>query len=380
MKLRTRRCTRGRSAHIAFVVTVVPALLLPLFLTGCVTTETPEGGDEAGDEAGSEEIPSWYLNPDEKYPEDRYMTAVGSGETRRAAEEQAYAGLSQAFEIDIRVDSTTQERYREIMTEEGNMTESEVELSQTVEVQSGQELLNVRTAEAAVDDRGRVRTIAYIERQPTGNIYAELIRENDEQISSLVNEADEADDPVRRYAYLNSAAVVARNNELLLEQLRIISPAIRNTIDISYDPNDLVSRRADAAQEIRVAVDLEVEADGGGDGESNETSRVETALREAISAERFVMDEQDPVLRLSADVEMRPIELNPDFETVRWVLDLELRREGGASIVSQGENGRVSANTIESARAMAYSDIQNLLEEEFSSRLSGYFDSLVLGD
>lgn len=367
-----RSDVKGKTAHEfgahALVVAVVIGTASTVVLSGCATGTTAEDGDNAG----AEDIPAWYLDPEEKYPDDQYLSAVGSGETRRAAEEQAYAGLSQAFEIDIQVDSTTQERYREIMTEEGNMTESEVELSQTVDVQSGQELMNVRTAEAAIDDEGRVRTIAYIERQPTGNMYADLIRKNDEQISSLVNEARETGDPVRRYASLNAAVAVARNNEVLLEQLRIISPPIHGALRVSYDFDPLISRRADAAEQIRVAVELDSEADGG--------ARVETALREAVGERRFVITEQDPVLRVSGEVEMQPVELNPDFETVRWTLDLELRREDGASIVSYGEDGRASATTRESARALAWSDMQGLIHEEFAGRMSGYFDSLVLGE
>lgn len=320
--------------------------------------------------AASSEVPAWYLNPAAVYPDEIYLTAVGTGDTRRAAEQQAMAGLSQIFEADIQVDMTTRERYADIVTAQGSFSESEVELAQTTNVQSAQRLLNVQTGEAAVDESGRVHVIAYIERIPTGRLYLDLIEKNGAQVGYFLDEADNSPDLIRAYAYESAAAVVAAGNELLRYQLRIIAPAMERIVQLPYDYNNVLRRRADAASRMRVAVNI------GND----EGGRVAGVVRQALGEERFPVDGSNPVLRVGGRVSVEPVELSADFETVRWVLTLDVSGPEGVSILTYDDQGRASAVTVESARSFAYRDIQDAVEKNFIVMLRRYFDSVVLGE
>lgn len=348
---------------------ITSSLVIVVLLAGCAGVPTGSGGT-GSPAARGQQLPEWYLNPSAVYPDAVYLTAVGTGDTRRDAEQQALAGLSQIFEADIEVDMTTRERYREIMSAQGNLSETEVELAQTTNVRSAQTLLNVQMGEAAVDDSGRVHAIAYIERIPTGRLYMDLIEKNGDQVARFLNEAEQSDNRIREYAYVSAATVVATGNELLRDQLRIIAPAMGQVIQLPYVYEDVLRERADLASQMRVAVAID----------NDEGDRVGGVVRQALGAERFPVASENPVLRVIGRVGVEPVELSPDFESVRWILNLALSGVDGVTLISYDDQGRASAVTTESAIAFAYRDIEAAVQQNFVVRLRRYFDSLVLGD
>ena len=96
--------------------------LAVLVLVGCGSSPSPA----AQASRGGSDLPDWYLNPGEVYPDGTYLVSVGTGDTRRAAEQQAMAGLAQSFEASIQVDVTTQERYRDLVTALPTVTDGHI--------------------------------------------------------------------------------------------------------------------------------------------------------------------------------------------------------------------------------------------------------------
>ncbi len=353
---RTRTIQRGITA----TVLAVSALVIAACAAGPAPAPTARG----------QELPDWYLNPSAVYPDEVYLTAVGTGDTRRAAEQQAMAGLSQIFEAEIEVDMTTRERYRDIMTGSGTLSETEVELAQTTSVRSAQNLLNVQMGEAAVDESGRVHAIAYIERIPTGRLYVDLIEKNGEQVRYFLDQARTSESPVRAYAWVSAAAIVATGNELLRDQLRIIAPAMGQIIQLPYVYEDVLQERVDGASRMRVSVAVD----------GDEGDRVGGTVRQALGRERFPISSDNPVLRVTGRVSVEEVALSDDFETARWVLNLAMSGPDGVELLSYDDQGRASAVTIDSAKAFAYRDVQQAVEQNFVGAMRRYFDSLVLGD
>lgn len=354
---------RGDRSRRAQTETALQLTLSVLVLLSFSCATGPESG-------GGEEYPDWYLDPKSVYPDDTYLSAVGSGDSRRDAEQQALAGLSQIFEARVRVDQRTQERYEELMTSQGSASESEVRLLQSTRVESNQDLLNVQFGETAVDESGRVHTIAYLERLPTAQVYRSLILTNADQVQQYLSEADGKESPVDRYAYLSAASVVADSNEVLIDQLRIIQPGMENTVDLGYEQQRIRSRKSELAQEMSVGVSLE------GDEEGRITSLVE----EAISSEFFPIDDQDPMMRVRGRADTAPAQGGEGFESVRWNLALQFQGPQGEGLVSYQGSDRASGVTEEAARSFAYEDMETAIREEFIGSLRNYFDRRVLGE
>lgn len=349
------------------VTRVVLVSLAGMFLAACVS---PGGGGAARAPGPAGELPEWYLNPQSVYPSETFLTAIGSGDTRRDAEQQALAGLSQVFEAEIRVDQRTSERYSEIMSAQGSMSESEVRLAQDTNVRSNQTLLNVQFGEAAVDELGQVHVIAYIERLPTARVYTDLIETNGEQVELFLDESEAGGGLVRSYAYLSAAAVVSQANEVLREQLRIIAPGFSQMVSLGYDPDVVLQRRADLASQMRVSVRVS----------GDDTGRIEGLVRAALSEERLPISNDDPVLQVSGTMRIDDGEVNDNFLSVRWSLTLDMSGPDGSTLVTFDEQARASAVSREAAVSFAYSDMEEAVADGFVAAMRDYFDGLVLGN
>lgn len=344
-------------------------VLVGFALASCATGPAPSSGGSGGG-GGDEDLPEWYLNPQNVYPDDVYLSAVGTGDSRRDAEQQAMASLSQIFESEIRVDSRTEERYRELATAEGNLSESEVQLSQNTNVRSNQTLLNVQYGEAAVDDMGRVHVIAYIERNPTAQVYRNLIQKNSDQVASFLTQSRSSTDIIRRYAFLSAAGVVAAGNEVLVNQLDIIQPGFSRTVPLAYDYDQILQERVDLASQMRVSISI------AGD----EDNRIADVIREALSEERFPISAQSPTLQITGRINLSPLELSGDFKSVNWVLTLDMSGPDGSALVTYNNEDRASGVTLDSARAFAYQDMEEAVTDDFVGAMRRYFDGVVLGN
>lgn len=368
--MKLKRCRNERDAtHISVwrgfrglrLAQLLVVLVLGTFLFSCAT---------GPGRASGKDLPDWYFEPQSVYPDDTYLSAVGSGDSRRQAEQQALAGLSQVFEARVRVDARTRERYEELMTAEGSASESEVQLLQSTRVESNQDLLNVQFGETAVDESGRVHTIAYLERLPTAQVYRGLIIKNADQVRTYLSEAEQKESPVDRYAYLSAASIVAQGNEVLIDQLRIIQPGMENTVELGYESQRIQSRRSDLAQEMTVGVSVVGDEEG----------RITSVVEEAISNEFFPIDNESPMMQIDGRVETSPAEGGEGFESVRWNLALQLQGPEGQGLVSYQGSDRASGVTEDAARSFAYQDMEDGVRQEFIGSLRTYFDRRVMGE
>ncbi len=337
------------------------SIVLAVLIAGCASA--PSGAPRGGNDE-----PEWLLNPASAYPDEMFLSAVGSGDTRAAAEQNAAAGIAQIFEARVSVDMRTAERYQELVSGSSTLTESEVQLTQSVSIRSDQTLLNIQYGESFTDAMGRVSVIAYLERIPTGRIYADLIQKNGTQVENFRAESGAGGDLVRQYAFLSAASVVAANNEVLRDQLRIIAPGFGELAQVGYDYDDLLREKADLA--ARMTVSVAVDNDEGG--------RIAGAVREALSEERFPSAES-AVLAVRGSVRMEPTEINPDYKSVRWYLNLEMVGPDGRALVTYDNQERASGVSEEAAQAFAYADIEEAVRKDFVGAMRAYFDGMVLG-
>jgi hypothetical protein len=338
-------------ASISLILAIAAAALL----FGCRT------GSPAVTGGG---YPPWYRDPYALYPKEKYLAAVGSGDTRADAQREALSGLAQLISVNVSVDLTSRELYRELSSERGLLTDEELELTSTTSLESDQTLLNVRFGEAAVDRTGTVHIIAFLDREASGRIYLDAVRLHAAQIAELLDAAERAENPLRRFAALAAAQAVGSAYASLVTQLRVISPAMVPASASLYSYPDL-ERRARAAQsELRICLDI--------------TGRYREELAAAVSslmtAEGFSVTPLSPtcdlVVRGQADV--AEAQLNPDFATLRWDLQVNAALPGGETIVRIDTQGRTSGINSAAAASLVRMDIQEILSDEFLPQLRLY--------
>ena len=322
--------------------------LLILLLAGCASR--------------SVDSPAWLLNPQETYPAAQYLVAVGKGDTRRAAENSAAAGLARIFESQIHAEETLSET----TTEARGAIESFDQFSElraNIRIGSKQNLLNIQFGETFTDRRGRVSAAAVLPRAETAEIYRTRIGENTKDIVLLTHRSDTADGPLEKYAFRRAAVRKALENDLLLAQLDIILPGARERQSLHYDPQTLYSETAAAARDVTFSVQL---PGNGGD-----------ALREALTGMGFSENEK-AVLRFSGSATFEETDLRRGtLVFVRYRYQLETLTADDSLVLSVSGSRREGHINFEQATDRARRSLRAELLEQVPRELGKTLDRLA---
>ena len=312
------------------------------------------------------ETPSWVSNPREKYPDSDYLVAVGSGDTRRDAEEAAASSLSMIFESAIKAENTLVERYKELSSAAGESLEKQSESGKNITISSNQTLYNIQYGEGYTDEKGTTYVVAYLERSPTAEIYKTKIGVNAGQIRYYLDRSGSSPTVPLKYAYLNAAAVIGKINRSLRDQLVIILPGENEKLALGYDDNALMT--AWAAMTKKVVFSVAVGGEAGG--------KVADFIKKSLSAQGFVVG-GDPVFSLKGESSIENVYLQSPQKFVRWTYTLQLSGEAGETLATLTENGREGHVTQEEARARAYRTMGEKIGLSLPRELARYFDGLV---
>jgi hypothetical protein len=312
--------------------------------------------------------PDWILNPYNKYAESDYLATLGEGDTRRDAESNAAAALSRIFQTDVQVDSVAVQRYNEIAKDGGYQTESERDITETVNLQSQQTLINVQYGDVYINDTGRYYIIAYINRSQTAQIYHEKINKNSEAVVNFLNSSNQSSGLLKKYAYIDAAYLFSSNNEMLLNQLSIISPGFKDSISMPYNHNDVLLQRTQIAEEMVFSVSIANDTD----------SKISNIITDMLSNRGFAVTDAFAPLAVAGNILVEPIQLNNGYENVRWSLTVDLKDETGNILVSINKDQRETSISQAQAIAIAYNEMEELIDSKFMGEFVKYLDSFIL--
>lgn len=311
--------------------------------------------------------PGWLSDSKSLYPDNMYLSAIGEGDTRRQAEADAAAALARIFETRVETQSTFNEHYYELVAGDQADATTTTEQEQNVSLTSAQTLLNVQYGESYTDERGRVHIIGYIDRLRTGQVYEQKISKEATQVRGFLRKGRQSGDPLDAYAYLSAALAVAQHNDVMMDQLAIISPSMHEFIDLGYTLDVIISEQRATGQQI--GMDVRVTGDDSG--------KIETALREQLSAQGFAL-RKNGLLKVIADVQWEDVDLNkPNQVFVRWHLKVNVERNSGESLVSIYEKQREGSVNRDQAMTVGYREMEKKLNRVFMPQLMDYMAGLV---
>lgn len=312
--------------------------------------------------------PSWLDHPEKSYPSSQYMTAVGSGDTRKEAENSAASNLSKIFESRIKSEETINARYMEIMNSPNQSSlESQTGINRKISVSSEQTLMNIHYPESFTDNLGRVYALAVLEREPTAAIYKSKIDENHDRIMAYEKRFKEATDRVQRYAIIDAALVISKANETLKQQLLIIMPGMEVQPDSGSSLEKITEMCSEAQKEIPFAIDI---TGSDGDKVTNMVGEVLSQLGFPISAEG--------ILTVKGSESIEQIDLKRDEKFVRWSYEFSVCDTSRTAIIALSENGREGHLTYEEAVARALRTMRDKIRTDFAKQINRYFDGLAV--
>ncbi|MBI2428507.1 MAG: LPP20 family lipoprotein [Ignavibacteriales bacterium] len=315
----------------------------------------------------AQEKPSWIDAPQDKYPSSHYLTAIGTGDTRKAAENSAAASLSQIFQSTIKAEQTVNERYKELFTAPNQSTfEGQSDVTKNITISTDQTLYNVQYGDSYTDNLGKIYVLASLERRPTAEIYKKKMEENETQMLRYIKQYDAPKDPVARYAGINAASVFSSMNEMLKSQLLIIMPGEAYAPTSGYDAVKVQQMLNGARKDLPFSIALTGDSDG----------RVVAIVKEMLSEMGFVTVEKGAI-SISGDVSFQELDLKRPEKYVRWSYKFSVVDPSGASIVSLNENGREGHVTYDEAVNRSLRTMKQKIKTNFGREINKYFDKMV---
>jgi hypothetical protein len=313
--------------------------------------------------------PEWISNPEKSYPNSQFMTAVGTGDSRKEAENSAASSLSQIFQSKIKSEETINARYLELMKSDQSSLESQTNINKNISVSSEQTLFNVRYPESYTDKLGKVYALGVIEREPTAVIYKNKMDDNSTRVAAFVKKYNELKDPIKKYANIGAALVTAKVNETLREQLQIIMPGTGVQSDTAYSLERITELCSDAQKAVPFVIDV------SGDQKNDVTGFV----GDMLSGLGFSVIEKGGALAVTGTESVEPINLqNDQMKFVRWSYQFSISDASGMVIISLSEAGREAHVTQSEAVARALRTMRDKIKADLAKKINSYFDGLVM--
>ncbi len=198
--------------------------------------------------------PSWLNSLYKDYPKEEYVAAVGEGSSRNEAEINAISNLSRIFGITINSDDQAQ-----IRRENNNVNRS---ATQDINISSSHNLINVSIDEVWEDTKKeKFYAVAIIPSEETSKILEDLFEENIGLIDTYLDIADFEEDLLYKFSFLNIAAILAEENEALLNQYNILnqSTSRSNALKTNHNATSIRAQSKSVARKITFGVTTESE-------------------------------------------------------------------------------------------------------------------------
>jgi len=342
-----------------FLKTGLTGLCLAFVIASCATTAP------SAPVVTRPQEPGWVTGgPHERFSNAAYLTAVGSGNSRPAAELDAFRHLVSTFGVSVQADVRLAETYRRT----GAIATHEIAMGQEIVLDAGMDNL----VGAEIGDRwetgGRASTsfaLAVLNRERAAQIYTEMIRANLEIIDNLTNMPPAERNSLNGFSRYQFAAVIADMNTNYAAVLSVVgAPPVQGLR--SGDDFRL------SAQEIATAIPI------GIDIRNDRAGRIQGAFAAAFSDLGFRTGGTNPRYLLEVDVVLLPTEHSGRNVFTRMELTANLiDTSTGAVLLPYTFNVREGHIHLSEAETRAFSRAERRINDEYRNMLSDYLSELI---
>lgn len=310
--------------------------------------------------SNEKQIPGWVENPANFYSESKYLMAAGSGSTINEARSDAFANLSQIFQIDI---DATQQVTTEFIDRSVNnqiFSEGTSRLLNNIKIGTNQELMNTSILASEVDGFGTYHALAGMDRAETSRIYREEISNNTIKIDEFESSADADSNVLQKLVLLKKAVALASANEVLTKQLNIINGGMGSGGDATQTLTRLESKLRDTQQKAIIVIESD-----------NSTETINAAIASLFQNEGFSItdDKSTAILSVLVNFQTQEADLNrDDAEFVKWelvidVMDLQTQQ----SFKTYMTEGRDGAPSYSDALKRADFNARKKIDKDFNN-------------
>ncbi len=331
-------------------------VLSPLLLWGCSTPKSTS--------SGSNGIPNWVNNPASEFNEQKYLMAVGSGSTLNEARGDAFASLSQIFQMDINATEQVTSEFIDRNINNQLYSESTSQLLNNIKIGTNQELMNTSILTSEVDKFGTYHALAGMDRAESSRIYNQEISNNQIKINELEQNADSESNILQKLVLLKKAQSFAAANKILTRQLNIIRGGAGTGGEATQTLVRLQEKFRTAQQKAIVRLSTD-----------SATSSVKAAVASVLQNAGFTITEEtndDAILEVDVNYQTQEANLNRnDAEFVKWELVIEVNDlQTNRSFKTYMTEGRDGAPSYSDALKRADFTARSKIEKDFNTFLN----------
>jgi len=340
-------------------------VLAALCLTACATTAT------AADKKSGKE-PKWVMNPRSVYAENQYVSAVGFGKDRAAAEKKALGELVAIFGQNVKGETTVNERYTEAVRSGSVQISSDSELAQAITTSYDLDtVVGAEVKDVWSDGKGTTYAVAVMEKAKCSVLYANLIETNEETIGKLTTLPAGEENSLDAYARYDLAAAIADTNAQFLNVLSVLNPAQAAAKKGTLHAGDQLRLEC-----LRIAQNIPIEVRVSGDRED----RIRAAFASTVSDAGFKSggEKSRYVLDVSLDLSEAVIANPEGNKYARYVIDAKLTDTAkGTVLLPFSINGREGHVSLPEAENRALRTAEKKIKADFSKAFSKYLVQLT---
>lgn len=294
--------------------------------------------------------PAWIDGVSPDYPSSQYLTGVGQGDNRAAADDRAYAALARIFKAEVSAQSKDWESYLVVEQRGTSRDERKLTLDHLTRVSTDKVLENATIVDRWYDAKKNLHyALGGMHRAQAETAFMERLTDLDRTIQSDVDEAHQTSDRLAKVRALRRAARNLVLRETYNADLRVIRASGQGTA-AAYRVQDL-TRELEEYLSSHLVLAVSVTGDhvepvqrALTEGLIKEGLRVATV---APGTEMPAAASPSPELLIRGMVRVWPIDVrDPQFMYVRWCSDFEVVDLVGQQIVGAiskgGKEGHLS--------------------------------------
>lgn len=356
----------------------LPCLVLSLAFCVCSCKSMPwisasASGAGLANSLSVAEAPKWVLSPNSVYNSSLYITNVGTGRDRDAAQTNALSGLAAVFGQNVNTVTTS----TEVVSQVNATYEHNRLVEQNIQREVNQnEMLGVSVDNFWFDGNFTWYAIAVMDRMNAASLYESRIKDNSTEISKLVDFAkkESGRDPMAAYARYNSAASLAADNDVYITRLHVLNSLSGEDMrKVSMSGVTIRNNMYELIKNILVSVKISGDSDG----------TIKSACAQVFAAHGFATAATGGVAskpRYELDAAYQKNSASNSANTIVYcrysLVGYLTDTVSGERLMPVSVSGREGAANQEEAERRALSSLKKNVAENFYKQLTEYLENL----
>ncbi|MDR2135277.1 MAG: hypothetical protein LBO76_01550 [Treponema sp.] len=315
----------------------------------------------------AQNAPSWYLDRENAYPSQFYISAVGEGASRSAAETAAVAGVSLFFNTSTQIRNEAIREFNQVVTDTTSELSKRTHIDEHAVVRSEEEFLGVQFADPWYDPGRKIwAALAYIDKREASKIYGSRISANMGALRAIAADAETEPEPLYVCGLLNRAVGIGALTEEYIKTAVVVDPSDSYPADLA-----LIQELRSAYRARRTGLSFGISVTS-----PESSGRLNRKLQQLLERMGAAVTPRSPMYTVSVELSSEEGK-NAAGYFVRPGISIRIERDG-AALFSYGKNYD-RFNSL-SNTAAAYNRALMAIEKDLEENFTAQFSAMIGGN